>query len=133
MESALSKKYLLSSMQSTWRQLVFNSLKPLRFATLLGFLASLSALAVAVYVLVVKLIDNSTIEGWASIMFVFSLLFCLMFIILAMFAEYIGRLLHEQNEQRDQIVLEETYNHNNGANEIPNVLVGKNQTSADKA
>jgi polyisoprenyl-phosphate glycosyltransferase len=88
------------------RLLVFNSTVPLRYMSGVGILGSTLAFMGALYSILVCFFKHNTVEGWTSIVLLFSGLFCLMFIILAFFGEYLGRILDESTEREYHVVFE---------------------------
>ena len=98
------KKYsktLSHSIAKTWKYAVFNSMKPLRAVIIIGLSASVLSLLLSVYSVIRKFIIGSTVEGWASLLFATSLFFSLLFIILAILGEYLGRFINEISGQND--------------------------------
>ena len=71
------------------------SVIPLRVGIVVGVLTSLLAFTELTYALVVKLSGGVTVPGWASAVSVVSFLFGVMFILLGLIGEYIGRILIE--------------------------------------
>jgi len=71
------------------------SVIPLRVGIVIGVLTSLLAFTELTYALVVKLSGGVTVPGWASAISVVSFLFGVMFILLGLIGEYIGRILIE--------------------------------------
>ncbi len=71
------------------------SVIPLRLGILVGGLTSLLAFAELTYALVMKLSGGTTVPGWASGVSVVSFLFGVLFILLGLIGEYIGRVLIE--------------------------------------
>ena len=84
--------------------LVFNSTKPLRWMSGLGVFGSLMAFSFSLYSIAVHYFKETVIEGWTTTILFISMLFMIMFMILAFFGEYLGRLLNERNEQNDYTV-----------------------------
>ena len=73
-----------------------NSIVPLRFASLLGLLASLLNLLYVAYIVIVTIVrEGHLAEGWLTTSITTTTMFLMLFIILAILAEYIGRLLEE--------------------------------------
>ena len=99
-----NRKTLHQGLQQGVRLLVFNSTKPLRWMSALGMLGSFMAFLFASYSLVIRLFKDNVIEGWTSMILFMSILFMLLFLILAFFGEYLGRLLDDRSEQRDYSV-----------------------------
>lgn len=89
--------YSLRKMLSlAWHGISSFSLVPLRIAVVIGLIAStLSFLGVG-YAIVGWWLDSvETVPGWASSVVIMSLLFGLLFVVLAIFAEYLGRIVIE--------------------------------------
>jgi ABC-type dipeptide/oligopeptide/nickel transport system permease subunit len=84
--------------------MVFNSTKPLRWISGLGVLGSMMAFSFSLYSLVIHYFKETVIEGWTTMVLFTSLLFMIMFIILAFLGEYLSRLLDDRNEQSDYTV-----------------------------
>lgn len=89
--------------------MVFNSTKPLRWVSALGLLGSMMAFFFSVYSLIIRLFKDNIIEGWTTAVLFSSLLFMLLFIILAFIGEYMGRLLDDRSEQKDYNIACEKY------------------------
>ena len=88
------------------RLLVFNSTAPLRCMSGVGILGSMFAFAGALYSLVIRFFKHNVVEGWTTIVLLFSGMFCLMFMILALFGEYLGRMLDETVDREYHVVFE---------------------------
>jgi glycosyltransferase involved in cell wall biosynthesis len=95
-----------SALRRLFRQLVAvtsivvsNSGVPLRFAALLGLLASILNLIYLVYILVVTMVKSKIAEGWLTTSLMHTVMFLFLFLIMAILAEYIGRILNESKEQ----------------------------------
>lgn len=104
---ALKKRTLFSGIEQSLKLMVFNSTKPLRWISTLGILGSFSAFIFAFYSVVINLIKDDVIEGWTSMVFFFSFMFMILFIILAFLGEYIARLLNENNNQKSYYISSE--------------------------
>ncbi len=112
-----NKKTLLSSVNAFFQLLIFNSVKPLRWMSLLGVFGSLCSFIFIFYGLLSKFFNNEVIDGWSSTLIIISFFFSLLFIILAFLGEYMNRLLYEQsrhepywvvNEKHSSVMLNET-------------------------
>ncbi|MDH5612524.1 MAG: glycosyltransferase [Gammaproteobacteria bacterium] len=84
--------------------LIFNSTRPLRWMSGLGVFGSLMAFSFSLYSIVIHYFKETVIEGWTTMVLFTSMLFMIMFMILAFFGEYLGRLLNERNDQNDYTV-----------------------------
>jgi dolichol-phosphate mannosyltransferase len=71
------------------------SVVPLRIGILIGVLTSLLAFGELTYALAMKLSGGTTVPGWASAVSVLSFLFGVLFILLGLIGEYVGRILIE--------------------------------------
>jgi dolichol-phosphate mannosyltransferase len=109
-------KYTLRKMlRLAWHGVSSFSLVPLRLAILLGISASaLSFLGVA-YAIVGKLMENDAIPGWASTIAIISVLFGVLFVFLAILAEYIGRILIEARGRPRFLIRDTTPQANSGS------------------
>jgi polyisoprenyl-phosphate glycosyltransferase len=77
-----------------------NSIAPLRFAALIGLGASFFNLLYVGYIILVTIVrEGQLAEGWLTTSLTTTTMFFLLFIILAILAEYIGRLLEEAKDE----------------------------------
>lgn len=65
---------------------------PLKFASALGFIVSIAAFLVSLYVLYLKFIANDVVQGWTSLMLVMLFLGGVQLICIGIIGEYISRL-----------------------------------------
>lgn len=98
---------MLKSVRRLLRLMVFNSPRPLRWMSAVGFCGSLAAFVFAGYSVLIHLINGHVVEGWTTIVLFMSLLFTLQFIMMAFFGEYLGRLLDESSVQSEYAVVYE--------------------------
>ena len=84
------------------------SIKPLRLATLLGTLTCIGALGYLGYVLYTRLSGHHTIEGWASVAGLLSLLGGFQLLIMGILGEYIGMVFEAQQARPPFIVEADT-------------------------
>ncbi len=85
------------------------STTPLRIVSIFSFLISFFLFIISSYVLLSKLFLNSNaIEGWSSTIVLMSLMFCILFIFLAVISEYLGRVLIETKNRPLYYITEET-------------------------
>jgi len=87
--------------------LIFNSTKPLRFASILGGTGSLFAFCFALFSIVSHAVKGNVADGWTTIVLFMSLLFSILFFILTIFGEYLARLLDDRSEQSDYSIIDE--------------------------
>lgn len=78
-----------------WHGISSFSLVPLRLAVVIGLLASTLSLLGVGYAIVGWWIDSNAVPGWASTLAIMSAFFGLLFVVLAIFAEYLGRIVVE--------------------------------------
>lgn len=89
-------KYTLRRMlRFAWHGISSFSLVPLRIGILLGLFSSAVAFLGVCYAILAKWLDGHTVAGWASSVAIISFLFCMLFLFLAVLAEYVGRILEE--------------------------------------
>jgi dolichol-phosphate mannosyltransferase len=89
-------KYTLKKMlRFAWHGISSFSLVPLRVGILLGLFSSAIAFIGVFYAILSKLFDGHTVPGWASSLAIISFLFGVLFVFLAILAEYMGRILEE--------------------------------------
>ena len=125
----IEKRTLLKALRQGARLLVFNSTKPLRWMSSLGLLGSGMAFMFASYSLLIRLFRGNVIEGWTTLVLFTSVLFMLLFLIMAFFGEYLGRLLDDRSEQRDYSVANEKNSSVMLTEERHNVLVETSRTN----
>jgi glycosyltransferase involved in cell wall biosynthesis len=87
--------------------IVTNSTKPLRWMSLLGVGSASLCLLYVAYVFAVAIWKERVAEGWITLSLVFTGLFFLLFLILAVVCEYVGRLLEESRDRPSYFVAEE--------------------------
>ena len=103
-----TSKYTLGRMvRLAWNGISSFSVVPLRVGIILGFVTSLLAFAELAYAIVAKLFLDVTVPGWASAVGVVSLLFGVLFILLGILGEYIGRIMIEV-QQRPRFLISDT-------------------------
>lgn len=101
------KKTVIGAIPELLNMIVFNSVKPLRFVTLMAICVSLFNLSYAIYSFLQKIFNSMLVDGWASTSVLISIMFTFLFIILAFFAEYISRLLNENNKSESYKIMNE--------------------------
>ncbi len=89
----------LTALQQAIDILISHSATPLRWAAGLGVLASMGNLAYLLYVFIVALVKNKLAEGWLTMSVMLSSMFFCLFVILAILAEYVARILEESQER----------------------------------
>ena len=87
--------------------LVSYSFAPLRMVSNLGMLVSLSALVYMLYLLLARVLGDTTIQGWTSTVVIVLFLGGIQLLSLGIIGEYIGRIFDEV-KQRPQYVVSET-------------------------
>jgi dolichol-phosphate mannosyltransferase len=101
-------KYPLKKMLKFAADGIFSfTYKPLKLATYIGFLLSISGFLYLVYVLYQRLFTNYTQSGWASIIAVNLVFNGITLIILGIIGEYVGRIYEEVKGRPLYIVKEE--------------------------
>ncbi len=82
-------------LQFAWHGLSSFSLVPLRVGVLIGFVTSGLSFLSILYAIYSKLIIGQAVPGWASSIAIISFLFGVLFMLLGVLGEYIGRILIE--------------------------------------
>jgi polyisoprenyl-phosphate glycosyltransferase len=101
--------YSLRKMLSlAWHGVSSFSLLPLRLAMAVGLLSSTLAFLGVGYAIIGKWYDNDAIPGWASTVAIVSFLFSVLFLFLAVLAEYVGRIVVEVRGRPRFLVRETT-------------------------
>lgn len=93
--SGTTKYTIKKMMRFAWNGITSFSTVPLRIGILLGVLTSSLAFTELAYAIYQKLITGDVEKGWASTISVLSFLFGVLFILLGIIGEYIGRILVE--------------------------------------
>lgn len=94
--SGCSSYNLRRMLRLAWHGISSFSLVPLRIAVVIGLAAStISFLGVGYAILGWWLDRDAVVPGWASSLAIMSALFGLLFVVLAIFAEYLGRIVVE--------------------------------------
>lgn len=83
------------------------STHPLRFVTWLGLTASILNVFYAVYIVSVNIFDRNVVQGWTTMSFQLSIMFFILFIIVVIISEYIGRILTESYKDPQYYVTDE--------------------------
>ncbi|RIX48513.1 MAG: glycosyl transferase family 2 [Rhodocyclales bacterium GT-UBC] len=104
-EGKYADKSIPQGLRYLIRLLVFNSSKPLRWMSALGFFGSFTAFISASFSLLIHLFNGNIVQGWTTTIFFMSMLFMIQFIMMAFFGEYIGRLLDDRSEQSDYSIV----------------------------
>jgi len=81
---------------------------PLRISIVFGVVTSLLAFTEMLYAVYAKLFTDTAVPGWASAVAVVSFLFGILFIMLGVLGEYIGRILLEVRGRPRFLVREQT-------------------------
>jgi polyisoprenyl-phosphate glycosyltransferase len=104
--SGTTKYTFLRMMRFAWHGISSFSLVPLRIGILLGLTASSVAFFGVMFAILTKYLDSEAAKGWASSVAIMSFLFGMLFLFLAVLAEYVGRILIEVRERPRFIVSE---------------------------
>ncbi len=89
-------KYSYRKMLSlAWNGIVSFSIVPLRLGIVIGILTSITAFGGIGYALYSKFISGTAVPGWASAVSIISFLFGVMFVLVGLIGEYIGRIFME--------------------------------------
>ncbi len=101
-------KYTIGRMlKLAWAGITSFSVVPLRISIIIGVLTSGLAFAEVLYAIYAKVFTETAVPGWASGVAVVSFLFGILFIMLGVLGEYIGRILLEVRGRPRFLVREE--------------------------
>jgi dolichol-phosphate mannosyltransferase len=101
-----SKYGLRKRLGLAWQGITSFSLVPLRLAIVVGIVTSALAFAELGYAVFKRLFSDATVPGWASAVSVVSVLFGILFILLGIIGEYVGRVLIEVRSRPRFLVAE---------------------------
>ncbi|MEI7742969.1 MAG: glycosyltransferase [Chloroflexota bacterium] len=82
--------------------------RPLRLVSAVALAGSVANLAYAGYVVALYVVGVKVIEGWTTLSLELSAMFFLLFVLLAVIAEYLGHLLVESRDRPLYFVVDET-------------------------
>jgi glycosyltransferase involved in cell wall biosynthesis len=80
------------------------SVKPLRFASLLGFFFSILGALGIIFVLIEKLLNPGDAEGWSSLMVALLFIGGLLMLMIGMIGEYVGRIYLSINKMPQYVI-----------------------------
>ena len=83
------------------------STHPLRFVTWLGLFAGIINVVYACYIVVLNISLSNLAPGWTSTSMQLSLMFFVLFIIIVILSEYIGRIITESYREPNYLVADE--------------------------
>ena len=105
-----TSKYTLGKMfKFAWHGISSFSLVPLRIGILMGLFSSGVAFLGVLYAILSNWLGGDTVPGWTSSVAIISFLFGVLFMFLAVLAEYVGRILEEVRE-RPRFIISERLN-----------------------
>lgn len=98
---------VVKSLRRLMHLVVFNSSKPLRWMSVLGFGGSVAGFLFACYSVLVHIFSGLVVEGWTTTILIICSLSIVQFLMMSFFGEYLGRLLDENSAQADYAVVYE--------------------------
>lgn len=113
---------LTQAISTTFKILIFNSTKPLRWVSFLGLFGALFSLLFATYSFFAKLMSNHIAEGWSSTVMLVSFLFMILFFMLSIFGEYLVRILNNGGQTSAYWINKESYSSQQSSAQRPNVV-----------
>jgi len=106
--SGTSKYSFKKMIRLAWNGITSFSIVPLRLGIFLGFVTSLIAFAEIIYAISVKVFTDTAVPGWTSAVSILAFLFGVLFILLGIVGEYIGRILVEVRQRPRYLIAEQT-------------------------
>ena len=85
------------------------SIKPLRISTMIGLSIALLSLIYGLYALYIKIFTENTIEGWASVFFMVTLIGGIQLIMIGILGEYLGKTFIESKKRPHYIIREKSF------------------------
>jgi glycosyltransferase involved in cell wall biosynthesis len=101
------KEKLFTEIDTALSVITSSSTRPLRYVSWLGVFAGGLNLLYIVYVLLIALFKKHVAEGWTTLSAQHGVMFFFLFMILAVTAEYIGRILNETHDRPLYFVAQE--------------------------
>jgi dolichol-phosphate mannosyltransferase len=102
-------KYTFRKMiRLAWNGISSFSIVPLRIGVVIGFCASGIAFIGVLYAILGELFWQGTVPGWASSLAIISFLFSILFVLLGLLGEYLGRVLVEVRRRPRYLIAEST-------------------------
>lgn len=102
------RKYSITKMlRLAWTAVSSFSLVPLRLATMIGFVTSLFAFGNLVYTIYSKFFGEEVVPGWATIVSLNAFLLGVLFLVIGVLGEYLGRVF-EEVRGRPRYLIKET-------------------------
>jgi polyisoprenyl-phosphate glycosyltransferase len=102
------RRPLHRSLRSGLGAILGSTAAPLRLACYLAVTASFLSFAYALYVVLVTTLRGDVVEGWTSLSLVFSGLFFLLSVVLAVLAEYVFQIVQRSHDRALYRIAEET-------------------------
>ncbi len=100
---------------------------PLRLSTLFGVIFSLAGFVSALVVLIHKLLNPSVTVGWSSLMCVLLILFGIVFLMLGILGEYVGKIILTSNKTPQYVIRESVNTEGEKDRELPSRQEGTGQ------
>jgi glycosyltransferase involved in cell wall biosynthesis len=101
------KRDLVADVSEAIDLLVINGMNPLRLVSSLGVLAAGLNLVYLIYVVLIFLLKKDVIPGWTTLSLQQGGMFFLIFVILSVLSEYVGRILDESRDRPLYFVMDE--------------------------
>lgn len=101
------KRKFFSSLNFALQVIISNSDRLIRLASLSALLVSLLNFLYGIYVFFIFIFKEDVAEGWPSSQLVNAAMYCILFFILAVFGEYIARILQETKKSDLYYIAEE--------------------------
>lgn len=107
LQNPSSQRTLKTGIAEAFEIVTSYSTHPLRFVTGLGAIAGFLNVLYAFYVVIVNVFNPHVAQGWTSTSMQLSLMFFILFTIMVVLSEYIGRILTESKSESSYFIADE--------------------------
>jgi len=114
-----SKYRVGKRLKLAWSSIISFSMVPLRVGIIVGLITSAFSMYVLIDAVVAKLFTDNAVPGWTSVIGVVSLLFGILFVLLGIVGEYVGRILIEVRRRPRFIINERAGFDSDGGQDSP--------------
>ncbi len=121
------RRSLMEGIERGVSLIITNTSRPLRIFTILGLIGGALNVLYMVYIAAIALLKPRVAEGWVTLSMQHAVMFLLVFAILSVLCEYVGRILEETRDRPAYLVAEERHSSVMIANEERRNVVAEAQ------